>query len=569
MKNSLLVCFLLFFSVLRAYGQAPTFSWAKINLYDNNAEGKAVTVDNDGNVYTTGMFRDTSDFDPGPGSFFLFPQGDYDVFVLKLDSLGNFIWARSFGGSGQDCGNSINIDAQGNIIIAGYFKTSVDFDPGPNNYILSSKGGKDLFCVKLDLNGNLMWAKGFGGISDDIANSIFCDNLSNSYLTGSFVDTVDFDSGVGIYNLFSSSLSDIFILKINSTGDFLWAKQMGGSGQDEGTSICGDLDSNVYATGWFKVSGDFDPGTGTDSLMSYGNKNLFITKLDSGGNLIWAKSNSGGSSQGNDIAVYNMGYVAVTGWFNGNVDFDPNSTNYFLNCNAVSDIFILKLTDQGSFSWAGMFAGGQTPADQGLGIDFDSLGNIYSVGNFENSCDFDPGIGVYNMYCGCTTCPIPTVITDGFISILDPGGNFIWAGQLGGVNTDRANDVFVDKLNNIYSTGRILNGDLDPGSGVYNLGIYGAFILKMLPTLTTGTPTEVIENNIKIFPNPGTGAFNVTWESPYQRINLEISNNLGKIIRSDYLENGVLDMTDLADGLYFIRIIYSNGFSITKKIIKN
>src|SRR5690606_19324646 len=114
-----------------------------------------------------------------------------DIFISKLDTLGNFVWAKKIGGIGSDYSNSIALDNYGNVYTTGYFEDTVDFDPGFGVSYLNSTGGKDIFICKLDTSGNFVWAKKIGGSGTDAGNSIAVDNLGNIYITGYFEGLVD------------------------------------------------------------------------------------------------------------------------------------------------------------------------------------------------------------------------------------------------------------------------------------------------------------------------------------------------------------------------------------------
>ncbi|MBT3208179.1 MAG: hypothetical protein HN704_04700 [Bacteroidetes bacterium] len=130
-----------------------------------------------------------------------------------MDHSGNFVWAKTFGGSNDDKGNSIAIDVTGNIYITGNFKNTVDFDPRSGISNLISNGGNDIFIMKLDSSGNFVYAKNIGGSYDDSGFSLALDTSANVYITGSFTDITDFDSGIGVFNLTSNGNEDIFITK--------------------------------------------------------------------------------------------------------------------------------------------------------------------------------------------------------------------------------------------------------------------------------------------------------------------------------------------------------------------
>ena len=172
-----------------------------------------ISVDGSGNVYTTGYFGVTLDFDPGSGTVNLTPNGYRDVFIQKLDSSGNFVWAKSFGGTGFDSGNSISIDGSGNVYTTGYFEGTVDFDSGSGTLNLTSNGNRDVFIQKLTSSGNLVWAKSFGGSSTDFATSISLDGSGNVYTAGSFRSIVDFDPDSGTNNLVAGSFIDAYFIQ--------------------------------------------------------------------------------------------------------------------------------------------------------------------------------------------------------------------------------------------------------------------------------------------------------------------------------------------------------------------
>ncbi|MEC8968618.1 MAG: SBBP repeat-containing protein, partial [Bacteroidota bacterium] len=235
--------------------------------------------DASGNVYTTGYFSGIVDFDPGAGTNNLTSQGNYDVFIQKLDPSGNFLWAKSFGGTSNDYGFSITLDASGNVYTTGYFSGIVDFDAGAGTNNLTSQGSNDVFIQKLDPSGNFLWAKTFGGNSDDAGVSITVDASGNVYTTGYFLGTADFDPGAGTNNLTPQGSADVFIQKLDPSGNFLWAKTFGGTFGDVGISITVDASGNVYTTGYFSGIVDFDPGAGTNNLTAQGFDAVFIQKM--------------------------------------------------------------------------------------------------------------------------------------------------------------------------------------------------------------------------------------------------------------------------------------------------
>ena len=358
--------------------------------------GYRIAVDSNGNVYTTGFFSGTADFDPGAGISNLISAGSNDIFVSKLHSSGDFVWVKSMAGTGGDEGHDITVDSSGNVYNAGFFSGTVDFDPGTGTANLTSAGSSDIFISKLDNSGNFIWAKSMGGTGFDNVYCITLDSSGNVYTSGAFSGIVDFDPGAGVANLASAGSSDIFVSKLDSSGDFVWAKTMGGTSDDGGNGITVDSSGNLYTSGVFSGTADFDPGAGTSNLTSTGSVNIFVSKLNSNGNFVWAKSIGGTNDDyGFGIALDTSGNVYTSGAFSGIVDFDPDAGISNLASAGGGDIFVSKLNNNGDFVWAKNMGG--TAQDSGHGITVNSSGNIYTTGFFQGIADFDPNIDILNL----------------------------------------------------------------------------------------------------------------------------------------------------------------------------
>ncbi len=230
----------------------------------------------------------------------------------------------------------------GNCFIMGDFNGTIDFDPDTGIFDLTSNGSNAFVC-KLDSQGNFLWAKSLVGTFIR-ANSIVMDASNNFYITGKFTGTVDFNPGSGIFNLTSNGYSDIFISKLDASGDFMWAKKIGGTASyNNGITIALDKSANVYTTGFFENTADFDPGSGTKILTANGFSDIFISKLDSSGNFIEAIAMGGFDDEnGAGIFVDTLNTIYLTGSFQGTVDFDPGPVTYNLSFSGGSDIFVSK-----------------------------------------------------------------------------------------------------------------------------------------------------------------------------------------------------------------------------------
>ena len=192
-----------------------------VSVFGGNSHtiNSSVAVDSSGNVYTTGGFIGTVDFDPGSGTLNLISAGSADVFVSKLNSSGNLIWAKKFGGTSEDVGHSLTVDSTGNVYTTGFFQGTADFDPSDQTSNLTSVDGNDVFLSKLNSSGNLTWVKKFGGNLAQVGYSITGDSSGNVYASGSFQSEVDFDPSDVTTNFSAKGATDVFVLKLTPSGE--------------------------------------------------------------------------------------------------------------------------------------------------------------------------------------------------------------------------------------------------------------------------------------------------------------------------------------------------------------
>lgn len=324
---------------------AGDFIWAK--KLDGSGYGypSSISVDRLGNVFTTGYFNGTLDFDPDVASYN--QTGANDIYISKLDTYGDFVWARIFGSSSDDRGFSVVTDSSGNSFTTGYFRNSVDFDPGTGSSIVTPLAGMDIFLLKLDADGNFGWVKQIGSYGDDAAHGLVIDNSGNLILTGYFSASTDFDPGQGVHNLSCQGIKDVFVVRLDKNGDFRWAKSFGGTSQDWGNSVTVDASGNIYSTGWCFGNVDFDPGADVQSFNCGGS--YYLSVLDTSGNYIGATIAYGpGQSAGTSIAVSEKGNIYSTGYFENSQIFGTTALSA-LNSQGSWDFFIVSHSLKGIF----------------------------------------------------------------------------------------------------------------------------------------------------------------------------------------------------------------------------
>lgn len=460
---------------------AQNLLWAKkVGALRPNDVAYGICSDKNANVITTGTFKDTADLDPNASLQVFYGQGQEDVFITKLDSNGQFLWAHQFGGVQGDFGYAITTDPKNNIFVAGSFSNRCDFNVGGTPNMIMATGSYDAFVSKFSPNGNLIWTKTFGGTSSEEAFAITVKANGHVVVAGYFMGAADFDPGAGNTTLTPLGIEDAFINELDSNGNFVRAFAISGPLKDCIYGLCSDGNNNIYTTGYFEASADFDPSILNYTLTSAGavmDKDFFIAKYDATGNLVWAK-NGGGLMA--DIAfgvcLDSKQNILATGWFETQADFDPSTATHIVNAYAGQndrDAFVLKLDSNGLFKWVAPLGG--TDIQTGYGIACDQNDNVYTAGFNKDSMDCDPGNG-------------KQMITskgdfDIYVHSLDQNGNYRWGFDIGGITDDGANALCVDIHGNALVAGGTSDTvDYDPlpqdTFNLYTQYLYDAFIAK-------------------------------------------------------------------------------------------
>ncbi len=376
---------------LSKFTPTGAFSWA-LNFGGSSADVcNALAVDSVGNIYLVGFFSSEADFDPGPGVDEHSSVGDADAFLCKLSSYGDFLWARTWGGEGYDSADAVAIDNQGNVCVSGIFEGDADLDPGEGIEIHHSNGEDDIFLSKLTSYGDFCWAQTWGGFSDDVCSDVDFDGSCDIYIGGHFSsDKVDFDPGEGSDEHENNGHSDIYISKFKYNGDFKWARTWGGPLADELGGIGVDFSGNIFATGSFANTVDFDPGSGVDEHTSVGLRDAFLSKLDSNGLYGWTMTWGGDSAVSGDGMAYSTdGITYVCGRYLKTVDFDPGPGQDNHTSGNNFNVFLSKFDLDGIWQWTRTW--GEAGTCEGWDIAVDPDNNAYITGGFMGTIDFDPG----------------------------------------------------------------------------------------------------------------------------------------------------------------------------------
>ena len=359
----------------------------------------SIDVDVSGDIFVSGTFTGTVDFDPGPNVFNLSTSASGGAaFILKLDQTGGFLWAFQINIQTYDVFSKL--DAGGDLIISCSFNGTVDFDPGPGSFVLTSPTSTNACLAKYASNGVFLWAEQLESQSSINPFALTVDPSGTIYLAGLFNGLADFDPGAGVFNLFGGVFiqNDIFVAKYGPSGSFQWAAEFdysSGTSFSAPYSIATDQQGNVFTTGILIDAMDFDPGPGVAILTPTGSLDMFVSKLDPNGNFDWAIQ-VGGTGGGDAVVGYAVttdaqGQVYTTGYKSSlsAIDFDPGPNVFGLSTSGIST-FIQKLDNAGNFIWAKQLESG-TSFNKGADIFVEGNGSIYCTGYFGGTTDFDPG----------------------------------------------------------------------------------------------------------------------------------------------------------------------------------
>jgi len=559
---------LLMFFLFTGNLYSQQFQWVKV--FDSNGYSIITDFDIDsaGNIYTIGIFDEYTDFNPDPSGNFTLYNDEVNSFIAKLDVNGDFVWAKQIRGQYSDVETtSIVIDEQDNIIIGGKFNHTVNFGTDTNPYNMTAQGYPDAFICKYDSDANLIWAKQFNTSEEAYINELYYKN-SGIYVAGAFLQDITFDANMPNATIQSQGEKDIFFAKFDTNGNFLWGRGVGSPHSDEAHAITVDDDANVYITGGFWGTVDFDPGNNYYYLTSAGYQDIFIAKYDAAGNFVFAKALAGNLYQdiGRGIELDNDGNIYLTGSYRSTVDFDPGSGVYNLTSFGDSDIFIAKYSSQGDFIWAKSIGG--LAIDSALDLSVSDVQNgVFVTGYFQRLVDFDPGTGIHALDSNGGY--------DIFIEKLDLDGNFEWAGNIGGDADSPAGDVDAGRAvlvneDEVFFAGNFQPGDIDfditSSEYIYsNINTNkNAFLCKYLDV-----ELNAIKNNkrfkVNFYPNPVTDKIVFDIDLP---VVVRVYDTSGKIVFHKKINKRTgFDFSYLQKGIYFIRF-ESNQTIISRKFLK-
>lgn len=545
MKNNsifLLLLLSLYFNPI--FSQNNSWEWARSASGSSLDRARSITKDNVGNVYVTGDYS-SSPFTIN-ANVFSAVASQFDIFVAKYDSLGNLIWAKKFGTSGNDYCNSITCDETGNVYIAGQFGISITF----GNTTLT--GVADVFLTKLDSSGNVIWAKSAGGTNAEQIYCVTTDKLGNVIVGGYFKSgSITF----GTTTFSTAGQQDVFVAKYDSSGNALWAKRAGGILNDVGNSVATDDSGNVYLSGEFASSSiSFD----SFGLSTTGPWDAFVTKFSPTGNVIWVNQIGGaGLEYAESVVVDSASNCYVSGTFSSSTLSVGTTLLDLTNGNS----YVLKFNKNGNALW-GKNGGGASSYLFRNSLCLNKIGEPFLVGFFTStSINFGIDTLLNSTQSGGA---------DIFVVHFDTLGNNLSAKAYGGKGNDESVGITCANSQHYYITGAFTSDTLNYGPySLYNTGNYDFFIAK------SGNPTA---NNIgslkideaKFYPNPlideATIAVNLKTNAS-TKLELLVFNQLGIEVYKTSFANGMVQLKkeNFNPGIYFYQVLKSGNKSAQGK----
>jgi len=522
-----------------------------------------------------------------------------------------WLWAKRAGGTGFDNAFNVAVDASGNVYMVGTFNSpTITF--GTTTLTNAGSGTTtDIFLVKYDASGNVLWAKSAGGLAYDIINSIAVDASGNVFISGSYSSASITFGTTTITNASGTGTYCIFIAKFNSSGTALWAKSPGGNSQDNVNGLTTDASGNAYITGEFSSSSlTFGTSTITNSVPT--NSLIYIAKYDANGNALWAKTPGGTANDGGTgVTVDATGNIYVTGYFySPSLTFGSTTLTKVGTSTTTSDIFVTKYNASGTALWAKSFGGNYN--ENGGEITCDPSGNIYITGTYNSDSIFfdttklkngtngsnpfiflsklnasgnvvwarsagSSGGGNYandlvadangNVYLtgyfssgfiffGTTIISVGATTNKIFFAKYNSSGNIDWAYGAGSSGSNIASSIAMDGSNNIYIAGNFTGSSITFASTVLNNSSTSADIFLSKFNLISGVEEQTSYSaGISVYPNPASNEINIESKST-EKLNVQLFDITGKNLTSTipFINSTAINTQPLSEGIYFLRI---------------
>ena len=561
------------------------FDWGLSIGNKGRDETTGISLDPLGNLYMTGTFEDSVDVIDGAGVEYVKGNGWRDILVAKYSPAGDKLWAFALGDLGWDRGWALTTDDQGAVYVGGVFSGTVDFDPSAGTTAFTANPAgvwPDGYLAKYDTDGNLLWAKHLLTARDRAASqtatllaihSMEIDGNGDLVIGGAFWDTVYLSPSKMIVS--QTSLRDMFLAKYDTDGNLLWGQQMGGGGDQQIQALTTDEQDNIFTTGYFFGTPDFDPAGGGSTLTSAGLEDMFLAKYTSTGSLDWVKGigsingSNTSSEMGMDVGTDAMGNVYFTGRLLGPADFDPSSAMGDIVLFSSAASFVAKYDSQGGFDWVFSFEGNGTHVGKQLSV-FPS-GDFYLAGEyaaFGAGIDLDPSVDSMRITSLGGSVDI-------FVAKYDANRAFQTGWTVRGLGGGEVNGLAANgkevAIGGLYNSSMLFHqqsGDLR-----FSKGDFDMFALRYSEA-SNGLPDNFTEGSLQLFPNPTHGPFTIkaTWPHPQDAV-VTLRNLQGQVLQTWQTKASKdftlkVDKKALASGFYLVELVLAEGRMMEKLVVR-
>lgn len=552
--RSLVLLFLFVRFITPALHAQGDWVWANAPTSNPFDHGESITTDASGNSYVAGSFAAYVTF----GSVTLNTSNGQSFYVVKFDASGNAMWGKCAMNSPNSQSRSVTVDSSGNVYVAGIFDgpflrigTDTIFNTGANN-------SRDIFLCKFDPLGNLIWLRGGDGNRTDDVGDIAISGNGDCYVAGLFFGPfITFGSDTLYNSNYQSLTCDLFLARFDPAGNQIWLRGVDStSGSEVAASVALDQNGDIIVTGSFTDTIiTFD----TNLLVNRGGEDIFLAKYDTSGNVIWAKSFGGSSTEIVDgLCVDIWGNICISGEFTS----DTMIVDWLTAANTDTagnylDVFVAKFNTNGIPYWV-QRTGGMTH-DKAYSMCTDQLGNIFVCGGtYSESFSFASTI--------VTNADSSGVNQDIFLFRYDANGNEIWIEFSGGADDDMARDVTCDQYNAVYMTGVFESQAITLSPIVLNNPSTGSMNHTFIAKLEDPTTIEEVTSpELSVYPNPATdGIFTITYSAPISEI--IIYDLHGRIVSQKQNPGTSIDISSQEPGLYCITILTPAGV-FSRKIV--
>ena len=503
---------------------SQTFQWVKsIPCSDEIDVKKIISVD-DNSFLLTGNYKGSINFD----SQVISSIGDSDFFMSKHDSIGNLIWIKSFGGFDDIEIQDLALSSNKDVFICGTFEGSVLID----TILLTNPTDKNAFLARLDSNGNVLWAKNFESTSDVEANAISFNKLNDKL---SFVAVYEDDVLFDTINQPAFGNSSLFFSVFNIDGSCDWYTEVSSQDEIEASSLEYDSIGNIYCLGNFEGNIFFQ----SNVISNISNKDLFLMKTDSTGNLIWFKSVGGSDDvEAAKLVIYDTCLILI-GKFSGTANFQNTS----ISSSGDEDGFLLNLSFDNAENWIATFASNDevSPKD----IDVDVFKNIYVTGSIKSDTYF--GNVVVQNNSG----------EDLFFCKYNSNGNFQWVKSVGGSEDVKGISISLNNENDLLFSGNFEGSAFFDSFTLSALSDKDGFLGKLSTDsiFVVSINSKTTSSNLNVYPNPTYDQITLEMEEGYNgSINVEVYDLTGKFLKTT--TNTTISMGEYAKGIYILKVSY-------------